>query len=297
MSNSPKFGGRSKNIAVTARLRRPETLPDPNEIAARIESPWPHGTADERDLRKALEVASLLRMMVDVHGYKGDRYDYFAEQRGINHADAYVLYHLAAYADRVIQEHAASDIWPHWREVARQLGLIKPKNDPTAALRAERNALATKVTELNAELAELRQQQPSRYKQGPGNGYIILPPDLIPTRFPKFVGAFDPFPHPLPPGWNGLTMPWQRYNVVNAPFRRDDNSEGLSLSHVVRKAIYEQSLGNESLLFIPTHTPLNLLAEAHAEMHALGRLKWLHHETGEPWPVPGVTTAFILHRT
>ena len=90
--------------------------------------------------------------MVDVHGYKGDRYDYFAEQRGINHADAYVLSHLAAYADRVIQEHAASDIWPHWREVARQLGLIKPKNDPTAALRAERNALANKVTELNAEL-------------------------------------------------------------------------------------------------------------------------------------------------
>ena len=289
--------GPDEVIAVTARLRRSETLPDPNEIARRIESLWPDGTADELDLRKALEVASLLRMMMEVHGYKGDRYDHFAEQRGINRADAYVLYHLGAYADRVIKEHAASDMWPHWREVARQLGLSKPRNDTTAALRQDRDKLAAKVKELEAEVADLRQQQPSRSKHGPGGGYILIPPDLIPSRrFPEFVDAFDPFPHPLPTGWDGLTMPWQRMNVINAPFRRDDNTQRLGLTYVVRKAIAEQAKGNTSLMFIPSTAVVNLLAEAlaHKDMVPLGRLRWLHYETREPWPMPGETTAFIL---
>ena len=78
---------RKQDVAVTARLRPPETLPDPNEIGRRIAGLWPAlQAADERGLRAALEVATLLRMMVDVHGYKGDRYDHFAGQRGINHA-------------------------------------------------------------------------------------------------------------------------------------------------------------------------------------------------------------------
>ena len=178
--------------------------------------------------------------------------------------------------------------------MARQLGLIKPKNDHTAALRHERDALATKVTELEAEVVELRQQQPSRYKHGPGGGYILLPPDLIPIRFPEFINAFDPFPHPLPEGWNGLEIPWQKFNVVNAPFRSDDNTLGLGLNAVVPKTVDEQALGNTSLVFIPSTEALNLLAAGHAEMIALGRLKWLHHETKEPWRSPGHTTAFIL---
>ena len=57
------------NIAVTARVRRPDNLPDPNEIGRRIARLWPHGTADEGALRDALEVATLRRMLVDEHGY------------------------------------------------------------------------------------------------------------------------------------------------------------------------------------------------------------------------------------
>jgi hypothetical protein len=161
-------------------------------------------------------------------------------------------------------------------------------------LQQDRDVLAAKVEELEAEVVQLRQQ--SRYKRGPGSGYIIVPPDLIPTRFPEFINAFDPFPHPLPPRWDGLKMPWQKFNRVNAPFRADDNTEGLGLTHVIRKATDEQAIGNSSLIFVPTTAALNLLAKAlgHAEMVALDRLKWLHFETGEPWPTPGHSTAFIL---
>ena len=63
---------------------------------------------------------------------------------------------------------------------------------------------------------------------------------------------------------------------------------------MVVKAIDEQAKGNTSLLFMPTTASLNLLAEAEAEMVALGRVKWLHSRTGEPWATPGHTTAFIL---
>ena len=283
----------SVDVAVTAHVRRPDTLPDPNEIGRRIARLWPHGTADERDLRDALEVATLLRMLVDKHGYKGDRYVLFAEKRGIGKSDAYILYRLGEHADRVIQERAAHNVWPHWREVARQLGLIKAKTDRTvAALQQDSDVLAAKVKELEAEVVELRQQ--SRYKRGPGGGYILLPPDLIPTRFPEFINAFDPFPHPLPKGWNGLKIPWKKFNVVNAPFRQDDNTQGLALSHIVRKAVDEQANGHTSLLFIPTTAAVNLLAGAHAEMYPLGRLRWLHSETKEPWATPGHSTAFIL---
>jgi hypothetical protein len=134
----------------------------------------------------------------------------------------------------------------------------------------------------------------ARSKRGPGGGYIIMPPDVIRTHFPEFVGAFDPFPHPLPKGWDGIKMPWQPMNVVNAPFRRDDNTQALGLMAVARKAISETWNGNSSLLFLPTMGAVNLLAEAGAEMVALGRLKWLHYQTGEPWSHPGRTTAFIL---
>ena len=101
-----------------------------------------------------------------------------------------------------------------------------------AALQRDRDLLAAKVEELEAEVVRLRQQ--SRRKRGPGAGYILMPPDLIPTRFPEFVDAFDPFPHPLRDGWNGLTMPWGPTNKVNAPFRKDDNTQGQGLAAVVQ---------------------------------------------------------------
>jgi hypothetical protein len=59
----------SVDIAVTAGVRRPNKLPYQNGIARRFGRLWPHGVAHERDLQDALEVATLLRMMVDVHGY------------------------------------------------------------------------------------------------------------------------------------------------------------------------------------------------------------------------------------
>jgi hypothetical protein len=45
---------------------------------------------------------------------------------------------------------------------------------------------------------------------------------------------------------------------------------------------------------MPTTHALNMLVEANAETVALGRVKWRHFQTGEPWPTPGYSIAFIL---
>ena len=294
---------RKRNVAVTVSVRRPDKIPSTAEIARQIDHLLKRALEAGRvGLLAILEIAKLLRVMLVERGCKGDRFVRFAEARGINKSDAYVLVDLAEHAARVIKRCAAQVRrnphfeWPHWREVARQLGLTtdshQVRKDRMAALQRDRDALAARVEELEAEVVQLRQQ--SRYRRGPGAGYILMPPDLIPTRFPEFVDAFDPFPHPLPDGWNGLDMPWKRLNKVNAPFRKDDNTHGHGLTAVVVKAIDEQAKGNTSLLFMPTTASLNLLAEAEAEMVALGRVKWLHSRTGEPWATPGHTTAFIL---
>jgi hypothetical protein len=294
---------RKRNVAVTVSVRRPDKIPGIDEIARQIDRLLKEALEAGRiGLLAMLEIAKLLRVMLIERGCKGDRFVRFAEARGINKSDAYALVDLAEHADRVIKQCAVQGQrnpyfeWPHWREVARQLGLTtdshQVRKDRMATLQLDRDTLAARVEELEAEVVKLRQQ--SRYRRGPGAGYILMPPDLIATRFPEFVGAFDPFPHPLPDGWDGLKMPWKKFNVVNAPFRKDDNAQGQGLSAVVAKAVDETGNGNTSLVFMPTNASVNQLAEANAEMVALGRLKWLHFKTGEPWPQPGHTTAFIL---
>ena len=71
----------------------------------------------------------------------------------------------------------------------------------------------------------------------------------------------------------------EAYDIVNAPFRADDNTAGYTLVQVVQKCIDEQALGNSSAILIPSTLAINLLAKAKAEMVAIWRLKWLHHQT------------------
>lgn len=89
-------------------------------------------------------------------------------------------------------------------------------------------------------------------------------------------------------------MDWGKVNYVNPPFRREDALNGRAITDFAKKAIEEQREGNTSVLLLPTVAVINLLLEAGAEMRPLGRVAWLHADTGEAWRSPHNVTAFIL---
>lgn len=62
----------------------------------------------------------------------------------------------------------------------------------------------------------------------------------------------------------------------------------------VRKAIQEQKKGKTSVLILPVLSLLNMLFEAKAEIRPVGRVKWIHAETGEQWKQPSNCALFIL---
>jgi hypothetical protein len=52
-----------------------------------------------------------------------------------------------------------------------------------------------------------------------GKHYWLTPPDLF-ERIQEEFGdlEFDPCPHPVPEGFDGLTCDWGKSNYVNPPF-------------------------------------------------------------------------------
>lgn len=75
-------------------------------------------------------------------------------------------------------------------------------------------------------------------------------------------------------------------NYVNPPFHRDDGVNGKGPTAFVRKAIAEQQLGKDSVLTLPAQLYITLLLDAGAELSSLGRVKWIHADTGEPCKSP-----------
>ena len=105
-----------------------DSLPGPNEIAVRI------GDLKKREqygyriaLEAMLQAAYLLWIMYEKHGYRGKRYERFAEARGIHRSDAYLLLNLGpGHSDLLAQFDIEARTnpnfaWPHWRQVARRL--------------------------------------------------------------------------------------------------------------------------------------------------------------------------------
>ena len=124
--------------------------------------------------------------------------------------------------------------------------------------------------------------------------YWLTPPDLYSRLDSEFDFDFDPCPHPVPDGFNGLEMDWGKMNYVNPPFRRHDGVDGRGPTAFVHKAIAEQEKGRRSVLVLPVQSYVMLLADAGAEIRALGRVKWLEADTKEPYPGPSPICAFIL---
>ncbi len=51
-----------------------------------------------------------------------------------------------------------------------------------------------------------------------GKHYWLTPPQLYAELDAEFSFDFDPCPHPVPPGFDGLTCEWGKSNYVNPPF-------------------------------------------------------------------------------
>lgn len=131
---------------------------------------------------------------------------------------------------------------------------------------------------------------PSENKFHAGNGadgkhYWLIPPEIYNPLHTEFNFDFDPCPHPLPPGFDGLTCEWGRMNWVNPPFGsiiHQGKKKGPTAW--MRKAIEEKRKGNGSVIVYPVDKWILMLMkeilEEHAQVRNLGDVRWLATEDG-----------------
>lgn len=133
-----------------------------------------------------------------------------------------------------------------------------------------------------------------------GKHYWITPPALYAALDAEFAFNFDPCPHPLPAGFDALTMPWGTRNYVNPPFGsiiHQGKKKGPTAW--VRKAIAESRQGKLVVFVYPVDKWLLMLLEAiGAEVRNLGDVRWVATEDGSVGPGTGRHIAcFILRPT
>jgi hypothetical protein len=152
------------------------------------------------------------------------------------------------------------------------------------------------------------QLQPDDNKFHRGNGddgkhYWLTPPDLYAELDAEFHFDFDPCPHPLPLGFDGLTCEWGRSNYVNPPFGSIiHHGKKKGPTAWVRKAIAEQQKGKLVVLVYPVDKWVLMLMKAilgdHAQVRNLGDVRWLAVEDGLPGKGTGRHIAcFVLKPT
>ncbi len=122
--------------------------------------------------------------------------------------------------------------------------------------------------------------------------FWLVPPEIYNPLNKEFKFDFDPCPYPFVR--DGIDINWGRVNWVNPPFRARDSINGHGPTAFVRKAIEEQKKGKTSVLILPVISLLNMLFEAKAEIRPVGRVKWLHADTGERFKQPSNCAVFIL---
>ena len=110
---------------------------------------------------------------------------------------------------------------------------------------------------MNSSADHQSQLDPSENKFHQGNGsdgkhYWLIPPEIYGPLDAVFGFDFDPCPHPLPAGFDGLTCEWGRVNWVNPPFGsilHEGKKKGPTAW--MRKAIAEQQKGKTSVVVYP----------------------------------------------
>jgi hypothetical protein len=130
-----------------------------------------------------------------------------------------------------------------------------------------------------------------------GKHYWLTPPELYAQLDAEFRFDFDPCPHPLPEGFDGLTCAWGARNYVNPPFGsivHQGKKKGPTAW--VRKAVAEYRQGKLVVLVYPIDKwVLLLLATLNAPVRNLGDVRWHATEDGRPGPGTGRHIAcFVL---
>ena len=132
-----------------------------------------------------------------------------------------------------------------------------------------------------------------------GKHYWLTPPELLADLDAEFAFDFDPCPHPLPQGFDGLTAEWGGSNYVNPPFGsilHQGKKKGPTAW--ARKAIEESRKGKRVVLVYPIEKWVLMLLKEGAEVRNLGDVRWLSTEERKPGKGTGRhIAAFILEAT
>lgn len=117
-----------------------------------------------------------------------------------------------------------------------------------------------------------------------GGKYWLTPPEVYDPLNAEFHFDFDPCPHPVPEGFDGLTCEWGKSNYVNPPFgsiMHEGKKKGPTAW--VRKAIEEHRKGKTVVFVFPIDKwVLMLLKEIigeDGEIRNLYDVKWLERDT------------------
>ena len=116
-----------------------------------------------------------------------------------------------------------------------------------------------------------------------GKHYWLTPSSVYESLDAEFNFDFDPCPHPLPDGFDGLTCEWGNSNYVNPPFGtiiHDGRKKGPTAW--VRKALKERDKGKKVVLVYPIDKWILMLLSAGAEVRNLGDIRWNAIEDGTP---------------
>jgi hypothetical protein len=130
-----------------------------------------------------------------------------------------------------------------------------------------------------------------------GKHYWLTPPALYAALDSEFHFTFDPCPHPLPDGFDGLTCEWGASNYVNPPFGSIMHRGKMKGPTAwVRKALAEWQKGKRVVLVYPVPKwVLMLLSATGVSVRNLGDVRWCAVEGGSPGPGIGQHIAcFIL---
>ena len=141
---------------------------------------------------------------------------------------------------------------------------------------------------MNERLFTDHEPEPPANKFHGGNGedgkhYWLTPPDLYARLDAEHHFDFDPCPHPLPDGFDGLMCEWGKSNYVNPPFGSImHNGKKKGATAWARKAIVEAAQGKRVVMVYPIDKWILMLLEAGATVSNLGDIHWLAIEDGTP---------------
>lgn len=128
-----------------------------------------------------------------------------------------------------------------------------------------------------------------------GRHYWLTPPDLMSALQTEFAFDFDPCPHPLPDGFNGLECDWGSSNYVNPPFGVVEyNGKKHGATAWVRKALAEHRKGKRVVFVYPIDKWVLMFLDAGATVRNLRDVKWCATEDGRPGKGTGRHIAMFI---